>query len=90
MDTPTLTQALAQAEAEAAGLGVRATAQALRHLCAPLRVVVVDARDMRDETPAHGSGRHLVFWGASDGHCWTVTQDPARAAGLFVAERSPA
>jgi hypothetical protein len=52
-----------------------------------LRVVVVDAHDMRDETPAFSSERHRVYLGASDGHCWCVTQDPMLAAGLFIAER---
>jgi hypothetical protein len=85
--TQSLGQALALAESEAAAL--RETAAALRRHCAPLRVVVVDAHDMRDETPALSTPRHHVYLGASDGHCWSVTQDPARAAGLFITERGP-
>jgi hypothetical protein len=85
MDTAGLASALALAEADAAG--VRDTAAVLRRHCAPLRVVVVDARDMRDEVPVLTTARHLVYLGASDGHCWQVTQDPAAAAGLFLAER---
>lgn len=86
MDTQLLERSLALAEAGAAGL--RDTAAALRRHCAPLRVVVVDALDMRDETPVLSSPRHRLYLGASDGHCWRVTQDPAQAAGLFIAERA--
>jgi hypothetical protein len=91
MDTTASRQPLGQAVAwaEAGSLGVRDTAAALRRCCAPLRVVVVDAHDMRDETPALSTERHHVYLGASDGHCWSVTQDPARAAGLFITEREP-
>jgi hypothetical protein len=85
MDTQALTHALALAEAAATGL--RDAAAALRRHCVPLRVVVVDAHDMREETPVLSSARHRVYLGASDGHCWHVTQDPAQAAGLFIAER---
>ncbi len=82
MDAAALPELLALAERSP---GVRAAAAALRQRCAPLRVVVVDALDMRDETPvAHGL-RYQLFLGASDGHCWIVTTDPARAAGLFIA-----
>ncbi len=80
----TLHDALALAEASP---GVREAAAALRARFAPLRVVVVDALDMRDETPAASGPRHHLYLGASDGHCWTVTQDPAQAAGLFIAAR---
>jgi hypothetical protein len=55
---------------------------------APLRVMVVDADDMRDEPPAASDARHHLYLGASDGHCWAVTNDLAQAAGLFIAARS--
>jgi hypothetical protein len=41
---------------------------------------------MRDETPAARGSKRLLFLGASDGHCWTVTADASRAAGLFIAD----
>ena len=86
MDAPVLcldlVRALGIADATA---GVREAAAALRAQFAPLRVVVVDATDMRDEVPAARSVRHALWLGASDGHCWSVTTDPARAAGLFIA-----
>jgi hypothetical protein len=77
----------ALAVAEAAGT-VREAAQALRERFAPLRVVVVDAFDMRDEHPAAQGERRLLFYGASDGHCWQVTADATQAAGFFIAERA--
>jgi hypothetical protein len=63
---------------------VREAAAALRETFAPLRVVVVDAMDMRGEQPAAASARHQLFLGASDGHCWHVTRNEREAAGLFL------
>lgn len=64
--------------------GVREAATALRETFAPLRVVVVDAMDMRGEQPVAASARHQLFLGASDGHCWHVTRNEREAAGLFL------
>jgi len=85
MDSRTLNEALALAGASA---NVREAAAVLRSRLAPLRVVVVDALDMGDETPAASDPKHRLYLGASDGHCWTVTQDLAQAAGLFIAARA--
>lgn len=84
MDGATLAEALAIADAAA---GVREAAAALRTRFAALRVVVVDAFDMRGETPAAVGTKRQLFLGASDGHCWSVTADPARASGLILCER---
>ena len=84
MDAATLDRALALADAEGSLRDVAAT---LRAACAPLRVVVVDALDMRGETPAAVGTRRQLYLGASDGHCWAVTHDLAKAAGLFIADR---
>lgn len=84
MDTATLDRALVLADAEGS---VRDAAAALRAACAPLRVVVVDAQDMRGEVPAAVGSRRLLYLGASDGHCWSVTDDLAQAAGFFIADR---
>ena len=84
MDATTLDEALALADGAPT---VREAAALLRTKLAPLRVVVVDAFDMRDETPAKVGTKRQLFLGASDGHCWTVTSDPAAAAGLFVTDR---
>lgn len=81
----TLQQALATADASPS---LREAAAWLRQQHAGLRVVVVDALDMRDETPAAQSSRHLLYLGASDGHCWHVTADLEQAAGLFMAVRA--
>jgi hypothetical protein len=83
MDATQLEQALALADAQGSA---REAAAALRAAYAGLRVVVVDAFDMRDETPAARGTHCLLFLGASDGHCWTVTADARQAAGLFVAD----
>jgi hypothetical protein len=83
MDGDTLREALAIADA---GAGLREAAAALRVRFAPLRVVVVDAFDMRGERAAAQGAKRALYLGASDGHCWAVTADPARAAGLFIAD----
>jgi hypothetical protein len=85
MDASSLAEAAVIADGAAT---VREAAAALRTRFAPLRVVVVDAFDMRNETPAVAGTRRALYLGASDGHCWTVTADAAQAAGLFIAERS--
>ncbi|MDO9315654.1 MAG: hypothetical protein Q7T97_14035 [Burkholderiaceae bacterium] len=83
MDAHIVTEALALAESAAS---VREAAQVLREHYAQLRVVVVDAFDMRDEHPAAAGPTRTLYYGASDGHCWQVTSDPAQAAGFFLAE----
>lgn len=85
MDTPTLHEALAIAEAADTP---RAAAAALRTRLPAIRVVVVDAFDMRGEEPALQGPRRQLHLGASDGHCWTVTSQLAQASGLFVSDRS--
>ena len=84
MDGSSLTEWLALADAAPSA---RAAAALLREHAAPLRVVLVDAFDMRGETPAAVGQRRQLWWGASDGHCWSVTTQGAQAAGLFVADR---
>lgn len=81
----TLADAIALADAQD---GVRAAAQALRERYAPRRIVVVDAFDMRGETPAAVGEKVQLYFAASDGHCWQVTADGAQAVGFFIAARS--
>lgn len=76
----------ALAVADAAGT-VREAAAALRRRFAPLRVVVVDAFDMRGEAPAAVGTRRQLYFGASDGHCWSVTGDAAQASGFYLCDR---
>jgi hypothetical protein len=51
-----------------------------------MRVLVVDAMDMRDETPVLTLGARSVYLGASNGHCWRVTGQPAEATALILTE----
>ena len=81
MEPYIVTEALALAESVGS---VREAAQLLRAHYSQLRVVVVDAFDMRDEQPAATGPTRALYYGASDGHCWQVTSDPSQAAGFFL------
>lgn len=80
-----LQRALTLADAAAS---VRDAAAALRAAWPGLRVLVVDAFDLRHETPAARGTKRTLYCAASDGHCWQLTADPAGAAALFVAEHA--
>ncbi|NML16141.1 hypothetical protein [Azohydromonas caseinilytica] len=84
MDAALLQEALGLADAADSA---RQAAAVLRERFAPLRVIVVDAMDMRHEKPAAIGARRALYLGASDGHCWNVTDDPAQAAGFFVVDK---
>ena len=82
---PDLQVALAEALAIAdAAPDVRDAARRLRERFAPCRVVVVEASDMRDDTPAGTGLKAQLHYAASDGHCWSVSRDGASAAGYFL------
>ena len=51
-----------------------------------MRVLVVDAMDMRDETPVLTLGGRSVYLAASNGHCWRVTEQVAEATALILTE----
>jgi hypothetical protein len=51
-----------------------------------MRVVVVDALDMRDETPALLLGQRRVYLATSNGHCWHVTEQPLEATALILTQ----
>lgn len=51
-----------------------------------MRVVVVDAMDMRGETPALRCGARSIYLATSDGHCWSVTQQPELATALILSQ----
>jgi hypothetical protein len=51
-----------------------------------MRVVVVDALDMRDETPALLLGSRRVYLATSNGHCWSVTDQHTEATALILTE----
>ena len=60
----------------------------LRSLLPNLKVMPMEAADLKDETPVASGATRALFLAASDGHCWRLTHDPAEAAALFVAERA--
>lgn len=51
-----------------------------------MRVVLVDAMDMRDETPALSLGARKVYLASTNGHCWSVTDKAADADALILTE----
>ncbi len=51
-----------------------------------IRVVLVDAMDMSDETPALMLGRRRVYLTTSNGHCWSITQQPSEATALILTQ----
>jgi len=65
---------------------LRAAAAQLRAEFAGLPTSVVDAMDMRDEAPALRIGDRAIYLARSDGHCWTVTTDPAHADAIVLAQ----
>ena len=69
-----------------AAASVREAAASLRGRFPDLRAILVDDKDMRDETPALCLGSRKVFLAASDGHCWRVTQEAAQASALILTQ----
>jgi hypothetical protein len=51
-----------------------------------MRVVLVDAQDMCDETPALLLGSRRVYLATSSGHCWHITQQPEEATALILTQ----
>ena len=51
-----------------------------------MRVVLVDAMDMQDETPALELGARRVYLATSNGHCWSVTRQPEEATALILTQ----
>jgi RNA:NAD 2'-phosphotransferase (TPT1/KptA family) len=50
------------------------------------RVVLVDAKDMRDETPALRLGARNVYLASTNGHCWSVTDNADDASALILTQ----
>ncbi|MCO5977372.1 hypothetical protein [Ideonella oryzae] len=67
---------------------VREAALLLRERFAPLRVIVVDAFDMRGETPAAVGQRRLLWGAVSDGHCWQVSTELSALSGFYLADKA--
>jgi hypothetical protein len=51
-----------------------------------VRVLLVDALDMRDETPALQLGSRRVYLASSSGMCLHVTQQPEQATALILTQ----
>lgn len=78
---------LAQAaELVTAAPTLRAAARQLRERFAGVSASVVDAMDLRGETPAWQQGPRAIYLAANEGHCWSVTSDPERASAFVLAE----
>ena len=69
-----------------AASSVREAATTWRTRDPAMRVLVVDAHDMRDETPALRLGRRSVYLATSNGHCWSVTGQPELATALILTQ----
>ena len=70
---------------------IRLAAATLRQTLAPLHALVLDVSDMKGESPALHLSRadgisRSVYLMATDGHCWTVTQDLERASALVLTQ----
>ncbi|MBI5335372.1 MAG: hypothetical protein HZB72_12435 [Burkholderiales bacterium] len=65
---------------------LRAAAARVRALLAPLRATVADAADLRGETPVRRSAGRSLYLMHTDGHCWSVTTDPAHAGAVLLAQ----
>ena len=51
-----------------------------------MRLIVVDAHDMRDETPTLQLSLRRVYLAASSGMCLSITQQPDLATALILTE----
>ncbi len=52
-----------------------------------VRVVLVDAMDMRDETPVlQLGGSRRLYLAATNGHCWSITRQPEEATALILTQ----
>lgn len=69
---------------------LRDAAASWRALHPELRAVLVDAADMRNETPALRLGARRVYLASSNGHCWHITQQPEEATALILTQDSGA
>jgi hypothetical protein len=77
---------LRASEVIGAATSVRDAAALWRARDPATRVLVVDAMDMRDETPALQLGHRRVYLATSNGHCWSVTDQPAEATALILTQ----
>lgn len=67
---------------------LREATGALRRAFPGLHVSTVDAFDMKGEIPALHAGDRDLFLMQSDGHCWSVTQDPLSASAVILTQKT--
>jgi hypothetical protein len=65
---------------------LRDAAAQWRALHPQVRTVLVDAMDMRGETAALQLGARNVYLATSNGHCWSITQQPEEADALILTQ----
>jgi hypothetical protein len=65
---------------------VRAAAAEIRTTIPGLRASVADAFDLRDEQLVLRAGALRLFLMACDGHCWSMTDDPAQASAVVLTD----
>lgn len=76
----TLADILARAET------VRTAAQQIKADLAPVQALVMDDFDMRRETPVMQVSGRSAYLMSTDGHCWSVTSDPAHASAVVLTQ----
>lgn len=69
-----------------AAASVREAAAHWRARDPAMRVLVVDAMDMRGETPALRLGSRSLYLATSSGHCWSITAKPEEATALILTQ----
>lgn len=65
----------------------RPAVPALRQALGGASVSIVDAADMRGETPYRIAGEYAIYLIDGSGHCPELTADPAAATGVVLARR---
>jgi len=73
-------------EVLSAAASVREAAAAWRARDPSMRVMVVDAIDMRDETPALQLGSRRIYLATSSGLCVSLTQQPELATAMILTQ----
>ncbi len=73
-------------EVLSAAANVREAAVLWRQRDPAMRVLVLDALDMRDETPTVTVGGRRIYLATSNGHCWTITAQMAEASALILTQ----
>jgi uncharacterized protein YbjT (DUF2867 family) len=73
-------------EVVSAAASVREAAATWRARDPAMRVVVVDAMDMRGEAAALTLGKRRIFLATTNGHCWSTTDLTEEASALILTE----